>query len=242
MDIYIEKILKYSTPNKYTKWYCSLVKSRYDYARDKETANAIHGYTESHHIWPDAFCLTEFEEKDPSNRVHLTAREHFIAHWLLSKMFTDELKNSMECAFLVMNFDKENNRNFKSWQFEILRRLLHKREVGKIVSEESKKRMSVSAIKRWENKELRIQTGIERKKFWSDENVRKSASDLSKNLWMTDEYKESHKVGVSKQPKIVCIYCGKALEKYRHDRFHGEKCKENGIYQTIRLKCSLITT
>lgn len=41
------------------------------------------GYTESHHILPR--CMGGLDEK--SNLVRLTAREHYLAHWLLAKAY-----------------------------------------------------------------------------------------------------------------------------------------------------------
>jgi hypothetical protein len=55
-------------------------------------------YTEKHHIIPR--CLGGSDE--PNNLVNLTAREHFIAHWLLTKMVSSgkqkyQLWNAFSC-------------------------------------------------------------------------------------------------------------------------------------------------
>ena len=69
------------TQNKYTTWYFLLVNSR-----KMMTRNSI--YTENHHIIPE--CLGGIDSLD--NLVHLTAREHFIAHVLLTKMTTGKAR------------------------------------------------------------------------------------------------------------------------------------------------------
>ena len=60
--------------NKYTKWYYQIIES---------AKNSNHScYTEKHHIIPKSLGGTN----NLSNIVSLTARQHFICHWLLTKM------------------------------------------------------------------------------------------------------------------------------------------------------------
>jgi hypothetical protein len=72
-------------------------------------------YVESHHIIPK--CLGGSNEKN--NLVELTAREHFICHWLLAKHHnTRQLWN----AFSMMCIGaKRHKRHISSRTFEILR-------------------------------------------------------------------------------------------------------------------------
>lgn len=60
--------------NKYETWYASITK-RGQYRH-------IDSYTESHHIIPKSLGGND----DPTNITKLTAREHFICHWLLTKI------------------------------------------------------------------------------------------------------------------------------------------------------------
>ncbi len=78
------------TNSKYTKWYFSIIEG----ARTR----TIEGYTEMHHILPK--CLGGLDTVD--NLIKLTAREHFICHWLLTKMVTEtkqkyQLWNAFSC-------------------------------------------------------------------------------------------------------------------------------------------------
>lgn len=76
--------------NKYTTWYTNII----DTAMHRPTVR----YTEKHHIIPK--CLGGSNKKD--NLVILTAREHFICHWLLTKMVEGEARYKMLSAMYCM--------------------------------------------------------------------------------------------------------------------------------------------
>jgi hypothetical protein len=67
------------------------------------------GYTESHHIVPKS--LGGSDHKD--NLVDLSAREHFICHLLLTKMYSKDTPNyyKMIKAFMMMLTCKSQNQN-----------------------------------------------------------------------------------------------------------------------------------
>ena len=69
--------------NKYTTWYTAIT--------DRAQTRKLEGYTERHHVIPKSLNGTD----DKANLVDLTAREHFICHWLLTKMYTGEAKSKM---------------------------------------------------------------------------------------------------------------------------------------------------
>lgn len=69
--------------------------------KETENGNRCIGYFEKHHILPKSLGGSNEE----NNLVKLTAREHFICHWLLVKMYnkgTTE-RNKMLCALWRMN-------------------------------------------------------------------------------------------------------------------------------------------
>lgn len=77
-------ILDVALSNKYTNWYSSLMKKAQSRAKTRKEAKILLGYVEGHHILPR--CIM------PNKKiVYLTAREHFIAHHLLTKMFDSPL-------------------------------------------------------------------------------------------------------------------------------------------------------
>lgn len=85
---------------------------------------AIGQYIECHHIVPKS----EGGSNDKSNLVKLTAREHFIAHLLLAKIY-DDVK--MHYALNMMTIKSMNHqRTFKitSRQYDYIKRLMAKKQ------------------------------------------------------------------------------------------------------------------
>lgn len=113
--------------NKYNHWYNAII----DNARNRN----IEGYKESHHIVPKS--LGGADTKD--NIVNLTAREHFICHWLLVKMHTGESKSKMMYA---LNGMKRTNQDQQRYKTVITSRVYQKlkEEFGKIHSQTMKGR------------------------------------------------------------------------------------------------------
>ena len=60
----------------------------YNQIIDRAKIRVLEGYKEIHHIIPR--CVGGTNDKD--NLVTLTAREHFICHWLLVRMYPDNNK------------------------------------------------------------------------------------------------------------------------------------------------------
>lgn len=79
--------------NKYTKWYYSIISNSQSVVRYKYRGQ----YYESHHILPRSL-FPEYKS-DPSNKVLLTPKEHFICHLLLTKMTSGLSKYKMIYAF-----------------------------------------------------------------------------------------------------------------------------------------------
>jgi hypothetical protein len=75
-------------------------------------------YVETHHILPK--CIGGSNGKD--NLVVLTFREHFIAHWLLVKIYPKEWK--LYFAFFQMTKKHNHERILNSRQFETARKSL----------------------------------------------------------------------------------------------------------------------
>lgn len=129
--------------NKYTKWYNNIIAT----AKSRILLKEI--YTESHHIIPRSLNGSN----DPSNLVELTAREHFICHLLLPKMLNGIEKRNMTFAiWSMLNRDhskqrsrhKVNSHTYQRLKIQVAKASseLHK---GKIVSEETKQKISAKA-------------------------------------------------------------------------------------------------
>jgi hypothetical protein len=78
--------------NKYATWYSSLITSC-------KMRTTVLGYSEMHHILPRSLGGLD----DVNNLVRLTAREHFIAHLLLSKMYSGHSAIRMAHALHAMS-------------------------------------------------------------------------------------------------------------------------------------------
>lgn len=119
--------------NKYYKWYKELT---------SKTDRELDCYTEKHHIIPRSMGGLDTKE----NLVVLTAREHYIAHLLLTKCVTKEFYGKMSSAYVMMATTKDKNQkrifNINSKLFEVrkVESINHKKEFKH--SEEAKKNIS----------------------------------------------------------------------------------------------------
>jgi hypothetical protein len=95
----------------YQKIYQSLTKSRQEI---RESTRCV-GF-ELHHIVPK--CMGGSNEKE--NLVLLTYREHFIAHWLLTKIYPDNPK--VHYGFLCMVRDPHGDRKLTSRMVETIKK------------------------------------------------------------------------------------------------------------------------
>jgi hypothetical protein len=97
--------------NKYSKLYYKITSN----AKQRTTE----GYTELHHIIPQSMGGSN----DKENLVELTAREHFICHWLLIKMTEGKDRSKMLYA---LNGMKAENRYQQRYHTKITARVYEK--------------------------------------------------------------------------------------------------------------------
>ena len=89
--------------NKYSIWYDNIITNS-----QKRTTN---DYTESHHIIPESLGGPD----TPENRTALTAREHFICHWLLTKIHpTGDAHWKMLNALRIMRAENKSQTRYKT--------------------------------------------------------------------------------------------------------------------------------
>lgn len=84
--------------NKYQTWYNAVIQ----YAKSRPTPA---GYTEVHHVLPRSMGGSN----NPDNLVVLTAKEHFVCHLLLTKMYTGEDRRNMVYALWGMANQKNKS-------------------------------------------------------------------------------------------------------------------------------------
>ena len=160
--------------------------------------NPFDGYTEKHHIIPKSHGGNDSKE----NLVRLSAREHFIAHWLLWRIHRDM---SMAYAFHSMCRNNQGKRYKNSKGFEEARKVFGTYQKGKqhalglLHSEETKKKISESSKGRMHMKGKKL----------SDE-TRKKLSDAV--------------MGRSK-PIAICPHCDKSGRDSLMTRYHFDNCK-----------------
>lgn len=88
--------------SKYEKWYSIIV--------DSAKTRTITEYTETHHILPRSLGGTD----DSTNLVKLTAREHFVCHWLLTKIHTGLSRGKMINAMYMMQGQSAHQKRYKT--------------------------------------------------------------------------------------------------------------------------------
>lgn len=126
--------------NKYTRIYYQIV--------NRAQSRTLDGYKEKHHIIPKSFGGSNKKE----NLVELTAREHFICHWLLVKMTTGSNRAKMVYGLRMMNLHNEghqrHNNVFTSRIYEYYKEEFVKEHIrritGRPVSAESRQKLSDS--------------------------------------------------------------------------------------------------
>lgn len=133
----------------------------YDAIIQKRLDKPYVGYTEQHHIIPKSLGGSD----DRSNLVNLSAREHFVCHLLLTKIY--EHNTSAHCkmvkAFMMMCFCKSNNqqRHISSKNYEKLKEQFSaiqstsqarnlNSQYGKPRTEETKLKIKQTLLKKYE--------------------------------------------------------------------------------------------
>ena len=115
-----------NTMNKYETWYAAITKRGQHRLTDS--------YTESHHIIPRSLGGNNL----PKNITKLTAREHFICHWLLTKIHREgEAHWKMLNAIRIMRAENKNQQRYSN---RITARVYSnlKEEYSKLQSEKNK--------------------------------------------------------------------------------------------------------
>jgi NUMOD3 motif len=98
--------------NKYTNWYQNIITN----AKERVLVNT---YTETHHIIPRSLGGDDSKE----NLVKLTAKEHFLCHYLLTKMTSGPDQIKMCFAFNAFRRSSNNQeRQITGQRYEIIRR------------------------------------------------------------------------------------------------------------------------
>ena len=177
----------------------------------------INYYTESHHVVPKSMGGSD----DDSNLVLLTAREHFIAHLLLSK-----IHNSSKMHYALWMMCNYADKTFKVHsKFYERARMNHSKSVSKSLTgrtrtDEHRANLSNALKGRRSHTEGKF-LGIETRKKISQSLTGKIQSEETKR-----KRSESQK-GKSKALYPACPHCGIIASKATAIRWHYDNCKFN---------------
>lgn len=185
------------------------------------------GYVEQHHIYPRS--LFPQKANDADNLIALTAREHFLAHWMLHKAFGGKMTQ----AFMYMKAecdDQKRHWRLNSFSYQLLREAFSQAmsvaKTGKPLSEETKRRMSKARIGKPlpEAQRLAIGAGNKGKIISEETRMRISQAKRGKPLPpISDEHRA--KLNLPKQ-KVKCYCCGQDVAINLVNRWHNDNCKQ----------------
>jgi hypothetical protein len=208
----------------YEKIYNDLMSDRLSKKPQRLKEKRCGFYFEGHHILPK--CKggmgNSNRAKNNSNIVLLTPREHFLAHWLLWRIYGDR---QMALAFhKMMSSSKNTNRITSSRGYSEARDAFRITNMGntygigvkKVISEEQKRKQSEAM------------TGL----MVGDLNpskrmdVRKKISEKLKGKKKSLEHIEKIKIRLKNEPKVKCPHCSKEMNQLNAKRWHFENCKQ----------------
>jgi ribosomal protein S13 len=208
-----------------------------------KTRTELHGYKEKHHILPRSLGGLD----SPENLVLFTAREHFIAHLLLAKIYGGGMWHA---AHMMSNMKRYTNRKYENIKIEHAKRI-SSFMTGKIVSDDTKEKQK-KTLKRL--KQEREEAGLphwlagipkteEHKEAYRQsrlngvgwvcpesrkEQLRKTMVGEGNHMWGKTHSENARKViSEANRQKLVCPHCetegGIAIMK----RWHFDNCKQS---------------
>lgn len=216
--------------NKYTKWYNQITER----ARNR----IIDTYTETHHIIPRSLGGTD----DINNLVELTAREHFICHWLLTKIHVGDERNKMLSAFFLMRGNNSyQNRYTNGRAYETLReeyaRYISKMNSGRVQPPEEKAKQiaAITGRKRkpftaeWRQKMSEAHRGEKNHRFGvkvSEETKQKQREKATGRKQSAETIKKkADAIRGRAKPKLFCPHCQQMIAVNTFPRWHGANCQ-----------------
>jgi len=215
--------------NKYTKWYYSIISNRMNNPHSKNT------YTEKHHIIPKSFG--GLDEKE--NLVRLSAREHFLVHWLLTKMCESKdhsIKMNHALLRLMNAAETLELHKWSKWQYEVAkhRKSLALKEarsngrdprLGKKHSLEAKEKMRNAklGVKRDPSKILYL-----KERRHTEDTKQKISKSLIGRVFSEESRKkssETQKGNPQNKTMLICVKCGHENYSTQIKRYHNDNCK-----------------
>jgi len=187
----------------YKRIYQELINSRLN--------NIPDGYKEEHHIIPR--CMKGTDE--PENMVYLIAREHFLAHYLLYKMYPEH--DSLVYALNWMSNQKHYNQS--SRMYENIRKIHSKVQSNMMIEyfkdPKNRKKQAEKKIKYFKDPKNRKKQAKLIKEYWANLESRKKHAEIFKKYYKDPENKK-------KQAKLIKEYREDPLPKSKNPfTIHG---------------------
>ena len=204
--------------NKYYTWYFKIITNA--------QSRILDSYTEAHHIIPKS--LGGSDEK--TNIVELTAREHFLCHWLLTKFVLVDKEKMDYALWLMINVENKLQERYKvnSKTYEILKTKLaktfSKQHTGRKLSEETKRKIS-------ETRKRKFQEGTLSIKVYDTTREKLSKNRIGKK--QTQQTKD--KIGNAHKGKVISEEQKQALKKQNTGKVLSEETKRK-ISETRKRK------
>jgi len=219
--------------NKYETWYRQIIQ--------RAKTRTLATYTERHHIVPRS--LSGSDDKD--NLVDLTAKEHFICHWLLIKMHTGTNRGKMINALYMMQGQSARQKRYTSKItgriYEHLRKeyaeYIRQQNTGNQITIEQREKIRQSKLgksrpafsEKW--KENLSENHKSKKSGFIgtlSEDTRKKISEKAKGRKQSAETiaKKADAVRGSKREKLLCPHCAQHISVNTYPRWHGNNCKQ----------------
>ena len=231
--------------NKYTRWYFNIIYK----AADVRTK----GKTELHHVLPKSL-YPEYKNlnKHNWNGVYLTAREHFICHWLLTKMCADRANmHKMVFAFkMMMHMNGNGQERYKvnSHVYQILRENLAQKlsdfkftdtRIANMKKAAQNRANSLTDAERKKRSKCLIELNKKRKgekrPYATGENnnmfkpgVIEKRTGENNHFYNKNHTLETKQIlrEIRLKEKWICPHCGKAGGgNANYKRWHGDNCK-----------------
>ena len=176
-------------------------------------------YTERHHILPRSM-FAEFASfrKYPDNMIVLTARQHFVAHWILSKAF--KTNGMIYAYYAMMNGSlKQRQLSYTSRQYESARMALSKSMIGNS--------RGIGAISEWHKQRIsKALTG----RIIGDE-TRKKLSEANKGRKHSEKSRANMSKGQRNRLPITPETCKKISESLTGVK-HSEERRARNHFNT----------
>lgn len=179
-------------------------------------------YYESHHIIPSWMGGSN----KASNKVLLTAREHFIAHRCLWKHYRDR-PSALALHRMAKSNNKNQERKFTSREFNIAREAFAESQTGEKNHMYGKPSPNKGKPSPTKGKKL------DSRPWLTAENNPARRSEVRESISQALTGKPKSKQHIDKvqssffaAPKIKCVHCSKEFDYRNFGRWHGDNCKD----------------